>query len=125
MCITNNEEMDREPDSSVCFNQTTLSFFTVATVVAERLCFHKRVSRILSTGGGVCLWVWGCLPLGLWECLPTDGVHWVRGGLHPLIRHPRADTPQAATAEDGTHPTGMHSCLSIISGFQNLKSVVN
>ena len=30
-----------------------------------------------------------------------------------LSRHPPADTPlpqQTATAADGTHPTGMHSC---------------
>ena len=75
-----------------------------ATVVVERYSFHKRVSRILSTGG----------------C-----------GVHPPGRHPpRADTPhagpssprqtpspwgdppppQTATAADGTHPTGMHSC---------------
>ena len=30
---------------------------------------------------------------------------------HPLVRHPPADTPlPAATAADGTHPNGMHSC---------------
>ena len=40
-----------------------------ATVVAERLCFHKHVSRILSTGG--------CLPLG-------------PGGVQPPGQHPRA-----------------------------------
>ena len=38
----------------------------------------------------------------------------------PPSRHPpRADTPradtEAATAADGTHPTGMHSCLGIYS----------
>ena len=30
---------------------------------------------------------------------------------HPLGRHPQADThTPAATAADGTHPTGMHFC---------------
>ena len=38
------------------------------------------------------------------------------GGVHPPGRHPLswADTllpPETATASDGTHPTGMHSCL--------------
>ena len=40
-------------------------------------------------------------------------------GQTPLGRHPGADTPlgrhpppqEAATAADGTHPTGMHSCI--------------
>ena len=30
------------------------------------------------------------------------------GGRHPLEQIPQ---PQTATAADGTHPTGMHSCL--------------
>ena len=86
-------------------------FLLPGNEVAERLCFHKRVSRILSTGG-----------------------------VHPMAdtppgRHPpRADTPQTntsppnqtpsqadtplgrhpprqtATVADGTHPIGKHSC---------------
>ena len=37
-------------------------------------------------------------------------------GRHPLARHPLADTPRqtnppTATVADGTHPTGMDSCL--------------
>ena len=33
-------------------------------------------------------------------------------GRHPLGRHhPRQTSHQRATAEDSTHPTGMHSCL--------------
>ena len=35
-------------------------------------------------------------------------------GIHPLYRHPPGQTlppQQTATAVDGTHPTGMHSCL--------------
>ena len=35
-----------------------------------------------------------------------------RAGTH-LGRHPQADTPQqTATAPDGTHPTGVHSCFN-------------
>ena len=39
------------------------------------------------------------------------------GGRHPPGRHPQTETPLGrhpplgmATATDGTHPTGMHSC---------------
>ena len=54
---------------------------TVRNNSCGKVSFHKRVSRILSTWGG------GCTP-------------------------PRADTPppETATAADGTHPIGMHSC---------------
>ena len=35
----------------------------------------------------------------------------------PLGRHPPGQTPppqQTATAVDGTHPTGMHSCFIVV-----------
>ena len=37
------------------------------------------------------------------------------GAVHPPGRHPhpRADTPETATAADGTYPTGMHSCFTL------------
>ena len=41
----------------------------------------------------------------------------IQPGRDPLGRHPRVDTPlgrhrdEMATTEDGTHPTGMHSCV--------------
>ena len=39
-----------------------------------------------------------------------------RLGRYPMGRHPPwAVTPTTATAADGTHPTGMHSCIIIIS----------
>ena len=61
--------------------------------------FHRRLSFILFTRGG---------------CL--------HGGAYPsmhLGRHPPGDTPNppAATAADGTHPTGMLSCSKL--GFWN------
>ena len=49
------------------------------------------------------------------ECTPSLG-------RHPLARLPRADTPpgrhphETATAADGTHPTGMHSCFTLYAG---------
>ena len=72
-----------------------------------------HVSVILSMGGG-------CLvpgvpgpggsgpggvpgPGGCWGLLPGGGLVWgVPGG-----------SPGTATAADGTHPTGMHSCLCL------------
>ena len=60
-------------------DQCYLLFLPSATVVVERECFHKHVSRILSTGG----------------CTP------------PRQTPP---SPETASAVDGTHPTGMHSC---------------
>ena len=47
-----------------------------------------------------------------WQTPPGRYPH----GRHPPARHPLADTPRqtnppTATVADGTHPTGMHSCL--------------
>ena len=47
-------------------------------------------------------------PLTPWEDTPL-GRH-PRGQTSPLGRHP---PPEIATAADGTHPTGMHSCQII------------
>ena len=56
-------------------------------------------------------------------CLPSTPLH---AGIHPPGRLPWADTPEQmspqadtplpemATAADGTHPTGMHSCFAIV-----------
>ena len=60
--------------------------FTIRNVVAARLCF-SQASVILFTGGGG------------------------RVSQHALGRHP---PPPAATAADGMHPTGMHSCFKNI-----------
>ena len=54
-----------------------------------------RLSVILSTGG------------------MSASVH---AEIHPPGRQPPGQTPppqQTATAVDGTHPTGMHSCLHL------------
>ena len=80
-----------------------------ATVVVERLCFHKCVSRILSTGGvsasgswrGVCLWFQGGLPLG------SGGVYlWVQGVYTPSRQMP-GQTPTRQTPPRQT-PLGKH-----------------
>ena len=39
------------------------------------------------------------------------------GGVHPLGRQPQAEPPphpETGTEADGTHSTGMHSCLSVL-----------
>ena len=58
-------------------------------------------------------------------------------GRHPLGqtpsgRHPPArDPPETATAANGTHPTGMHSCLPVLSfdkealGVQTVNCIVD
>ena len=66
-----------------------------------RLCFH----RCLSTQGG------GCLPL-------VPGGHTPLGRQTPGQTHPLScacwDTPSRYGQQaDGTHPTGMYSCLTI------------
>ena len=63
--------------------KATNTVITVRNVVAERLCFHRRL--------------WFCSQ-GEGEVYPS--MHWVR-------------PPPTATAADGTHPTGMHSCFTL------------
>ena len=53
-------------------------------------------------GGGACSW--GCLLPGGGACSRGPAPRGVPGG----------DPPWMATAAGGMHPTGMHSCLSII-----------
>ena len=81
---------------TLLFLQLSLHFLPSATVVAERLCFYRCLS--VHRGGGV-------HPLGIphWADTPL--------GRHP---HPWADTPppEMATAADGRHHTGMHSCFN-------------
>ena len=75
--------------SYICVKQI---YLPSATVVAERLCFHKRLSFCPRGGGEV---------------------------YTPLVRHPPpGQTPPTLgrhpTAADGTHPIGMHSCFFLI-----------
>ena len=59
-----------------------------------------------SGSGGVCRWVQGMYtPLGRHQP-PADIL-----GRHPSGRHPLP--PVTATAADGTHPIGMHSCFNM------------
>ena len=77
-----------------------------------------HLSVILSTGGGECVSQHalgrGAVCLGdsvsaQVGCLPS--------GCTPPV--PEADTsPEKATAADGTHPTGMHSCHYVDPAFK-------
>ena len=88
----------------------------------RRLCFYTCLSfcpqgggiYAQSQGGGVGglaggvqtqAWKWGCLYPGLGNI-----------SQHALMQNPQ----QKATAADGTHPTGMHSCVNLIL-FESLK----
>ena len=83
----------------------------------RRLCFYRRLS-VHRGGGGVCL-------SACWDTTHTPGSRHPPRSKHPppgadtpweqtpWSRHPpREQTPprDTATAADGTHPTGIHSC---------------
>ena len=92
----------------------------------RRFCFHGRVS--VNGGGGVCLTAcWDTNPAprpGRYPPGPhTPGKHPPQEA-HPLEAHPLGSTPlpretpppkDPADAADGTHPTGMHSCVEYVS----------
>ena len=97
--------------------------FTVRNEVTKVMFLHLSV--ILSTGG-VCLSVW-------WDTTPLGpGTPTYQAA--PKTRHsPKDKAPlqdqaypptgvQTATAADGTHPTGMHSCFLLCCiGFVSIK----
>ena len=68
---------------------------------------------ILFTGGGVhgggrCMSGWACMSgRHVWGCVWQGGVHGRVGGQGCAWQ----EAGETATAADGTHPTGMHSCL--------------
>ena len=80
---------------------------------------RNEVAKVMFLQACVC-------PRGVWGCLPQCML-----GYHPPLEQtppeqtpPRADTPRSrhlpgetATAADGTHPTGMHSCLNFITSY--------
>ena len=94
----------RKFSNPVRFHKTS-SFLPSSTVVAERLCSH----RCLSVHGGV-----HTSPRQAGRHTPPwQADHHPQQADPPLGRYP---TPgrhpqQTATAADGTHPTGMHSCF--------------
>ena len=59
-------------------------------------------------GGGGCLIPGGCLLPGEGACSQWGCLVWGLVSQHALRQTP---PPETATTADGTHPTGMHSCL--------------
>ena len=93
----------------------------------RRLYFHRRLSVHKGLPGpGGCL-VGGCLVRGggAWSqgggCLvpgvPGPGGAWSGGVGIPACTEADQPPGETATAADGTHPTGMHSCTQIISSL--------
>ena len=62
-------------------------------------------------GGRVCAWHWGHV-WQRWQGTMHGGGYAWQGGLHGRWSCMAGETANAA---DGTHPTGMHSCLIILS----------
>ena len=74
--------------------------FTVRNEVAKVIFLH--LSIILFTGG-VCL-------SACWDTTPPDQAQPPKTRHPPGTRHHPPPGAETATAADGTHPTGMHSC---------------
>ena len=65
----------------------------------------------LSTGGGVEAQAQGGLPRGCVQAQAWEGVQTqAQGGVYPSMHWGKHPPQQTATAADGMHPTGMHSC---------------
>ena len=103
--------------------------YLLSATKLRRLCFYTCLSVILFTGGGGYLGrytprdqvhppgsgsPWQVHPPGP-GTTPQDQVHTPRDQVHPPSRYTPQDQvhplQQTATVADGTHPTGMHSCL--------------
>ena len=67
--------------------------------------YSRGVCLVLGRGGVPGPWGWGCLVLG-----GSSAPGGVLVSQHALRHLPPGET---ATAADGTHPTGMHSCLPL------------
>ena len=85
---------------------------------------RNEVAKVMFLQASVCPQGGGCLPQCMVGYTPPRSRHPTPRSRHsweqtpPWSRHPpeqtlpEADTPpETATAADGTHPTGMHSCL--------------
>ena len=98
-------------------------------------CPQLRCSKVMFLHLSVILFTGECIPACIWadtsQADTSLGRHplgrhplsrhplgrYPPGQTSPLSRHPSSQTPplvpqQTATAADGTHPTGMHSCCS-------------
>ena len=85
----------------MCMVCSIMRFLPSASKLRQGNIFRSVCQEFCPHGGG-------CLP----QCML---------GYTPLGRHPPPQ--QTATAADGKHPTGMHSCFTVCSGEKNLKYV--
>ena len=119
---------------------STKFFITARKRSLRRLCFTRVCNSVHSGGGAIPACIAGgipaCLAAGLWGVSqhalqvsrPTQGGSWGGSGQgvvsRPTPREVSRPTPRGvsisacteadpptATAADGTHPTGMHSCF--------------
>ena len=74
------------------------------------LSVHRGMSA--SGSGGVCLRIWGVYTPSRAD---TSALGRHPQANSPLGRHTPTPTPEMATAVDGMHPTGMHSCFFTVS----------
>ena len=106
-CEMKNTECISE-DFSMFF---TCKFFiiTVSNSSCGKVMFSQACVKNSVHGGGVC-------PIACWDIHTPTGQTPPRPGptLCPRQTHPLGTPPQMATAADGKHPTGMHSCSRII-----------
>ena len=78
----------------MCMVCSIMRFLPSASKLRQGNIFRSVCQEFCPHGGGVCL-------SACWDTPPQ----------------------QTATAADGTHPTGMHSCFTVCSGEKNLKYV--
>ena len=117
--------------------RTTTGRFLPSATKLRRLCFYRCLSvhrgvvsqHALQEGGAIS----ACIAGGIPACLATglQGGAWSRrgllwGGLLQGVPAPtgggggwRPSRKQTATVADGTHPTGMHSCLHMRLVYKN------
>ena len=109
--FTTNTKPEYAPLRKAFFARSALNFYNLyrEETNVRRLCFYRLVSvhggcllRGVSALGGVCSWG-----------VSAPGRVSAPRGLLQGVRY--APSPgETATAVDGTHPTGMHSCISTV-----------
>ena len=114
MVVTSEKSIRCNIAQHIKFGKVTSTYLPSANEVAERLWFYTCLS--FCPQGGVCPSACcdtpppGQTPPGSRDPLPLGSRHPPRESRHqpPSV----ADTPkQTATVADGTHSTGMHSCV--------------
>ena len=79
----------------------------------SQVCVNYSVHREGCAWQGVCVARGACM---VWEgmCMTGGGTAW-QGGMHGRWGEGSCMAGEMATAVDGTHPTGRHSCFNVKS----------